>query len=475
MAIASVCRVAAEGHTSKSSEIVCPFSCYAEHCHRGEKWNGGTDLVEGVCQNTCSQKFFDKIRFCGDSDKYLQGDSVNCTGCALTSHRSNDVPRPLHEIKKETEEESHDTLRTQLLQEAKKRLTVWYEDQESMNLPFWSWNARIQQTKQWYVCDASGESMHVPVTFGEFNVTDASPLSVFNTLSDVQQQTTWDNTVDDVHLLGDFKEDGVRGVEMLLPSGIFMVPPREVFEWLAFNGSLPDQEFWFVVTTMHNDRLHEVRHLNREAIQADNCLGAYWIRPCPAGGETHCPSGNPQNCCPEGGSRVIFTGHVNVHPPKVISAKSIFDLGWPKQIDWVNALRKRAANVSLSAALNAESNEPDTVIPRWLWQDGEISEKGTGVNLDFPHRIYDTAMTARLFADDPVLWGRGTAPASLITWALYATIAAAVSVLVLLVVWRKRQLSQGCLKGVFEPVPVVPPESPMGPSSWRSSREVLNC
>ena len=32
--------------------------------------------------------------------------------------------------------------------------------------------------------------------------------------------------------------------------------------------------------------------------EAQNCLGAYWIRPCPAGGEKICPSGNPYDCCP---------------------------------------------------------------------------------------------------------------------------------------------------------------------------------
>lgn len=483
VAIASLCWVAAEDHISKSTEVLCPLSCYAEHCRRGVEWNGGTDLIEGVCQNTCSRKFFGKVRYCGASNRYLTGDSVNCTGCSLTSSRSSDVRSRTAETSKETDDiEERQTpppkqsLREELLQEARKRLTAWYEDQASMNLPFMSFNAKIQQTKQWYWCDFPNGSMHVPVTFGEFNVTDASPLNVFNTLSDVQTQTAWDKTVDDVNLLGDFKEDGVRGVEMLMPSGILMVPPREVFQWMAFNGSLSDQEFWFVASTLKIERLHEVRHVNREAVQADNCLGAYWVRPCPAGGETHCPIGNPRNCCPEGGSRVIFTGHVNVHPPKVISEKSIFDLSWPKQIDWVNALRKRSAEVSRNATTYAEGKQSnDTVIPRWLWQDGEVPLEGTGVHLDFPHRIYDTAVVTGLYADGPGLRQRGAAagyPASLTTWAVYGMLAVACSVFALAVAGRRRQLPEACCNGIFEPVPLVSPESPQ---LLRSSREILSC
>eukprot|EP00440_Ansanella_granifera_P014477 gb/GFBE01015734.1/.p1 GENE.gb/GFBE01015734.1/~~gb/GFBE01015734.1/.p1 ORF type:complete len:476 (+),score=103.71 gb/GFBE01015734.1/:1-1428(+) len=370
-----------------AAEELCPTSCRAPHCDRGAAWNGGVPLVAGeVCRHTCSRKF-GKVRYCGRGAKYERDDSVNCTGCNA-DHTEED----LRQVEVEDAVPTNDmSIREALLKEARKRLTQWYEDKASLNLPYWSLKAKIQQTKQWYHCDWTGSKMRVPITFGEFNVTDVRPVQVFNVLADMKDQTKWDDTVSEVNILGDFKSDSVRGVQMLLPSGIWLVPPREVFQWSAFNGSLKDEEFWFAVTTLENDRLHEVRHVNREAVQADNCMGAYWVRPCPRGGEKVCPPGNPQNCCPDGGSRVLFTSHVNVHPPALITAKSIFDVSWPKQVEWINALKKRA-RLSNKTAVSASADDSSVAIPAWLWKDEQAAgSQGTGVKLAFPHQLVSRA------------------------------------------------------------------------------------
>jgi len=366
-------RAALFGLLAGASQETCPAECHDPICHAGGSFNGGLQLVDGLCQQTCSRKFGTaSLRYCGKGSEYEVGNSINCTACAPSRKQVEDTPSSSGPPK---------SIRAAILEEARNRLESWYADQDALNLPYWSWKASIQQSKQWFSCDFDGGDMQVPVTFGQFNVSGAAPIYVFNALSNVELQMSWDSTVSQVHVLKDDEEDGVRGVQMELPSGIFMVPAREVFEWLAFNASLKDQEFWFAITTQKNEPLHEVRHPDKQAVEANNCLGAYWIRPCPAGGEKNCPVGNPQNCCPDGGSRVLFTSHVNVHPPPVISAKTIFDASWPKQIEWINALKKRAWEL-VKADADSTSSPSVVISPDWLWKDG--TQAGSGVALSFP-------------------------------------------------------------------------------------------
>lgn len=96
----------------------------------------------------------------------------------------------------------------------------------------------------------------------------------------------------------DFPDDGVLAADLSFPSGFWLVPPRQVFQWMAFNASLEEQEYWFAVSSLNVEAIHKEQKPNQFAVQAENCLGAYWIRPCPRGGENKCPSGNPYDCCP---------------------------------------------------------------------------------------------------------------------------------------------------------------------------------
>mmetsp|Transcript_24725 Transcript_24725/g.44036 ORF Transcript_24725/g.44036 Transcript_24725/m.44036 type:complete len:390 (+) Transcript_24725:70-1239(+) len=283
-------------------------------------------------------------------------------------------------------------IREAILHEARTRLTTWFADKEALNLPFWASEAHIQTTKQWYWCDVPGGTNQVPVSFGEFNST-LRPEEIFGVLSDGKQQKSWDTTVEEISILGDFQGDNVRGMQLLMPSGIFMVPPREVFQWTAFNANFETNEFWFAFSTLETSKLREVRHEDRSAVQANNCLGAYWVRPCPAAGEHNCPAGNPVNCCPPGGSHLLFTQHVNVHPPPLISAESIFDMSWYKQIDWIDMLQKRVRVLQNSGQNFRQQIEQD--LPAWLLYDTPGSASDT--QLIFPARK-NSAAVSRLFS-----------------------------------------------------------------------------
>lgn len=208
-------------------------------------------------------------------------------------------------------------------------------------------------------------------------------------------------------IVKEFPEDGVVAADLGFPSGFWLVPPREVFQWIAFNASVEQQEnrhltwctdsmrmgqkwynqkcqdmdipgcagllvchifferwgntqgppprlqfrvaapkfpscspehvqgaetqqaccpgqnsaccssmnhwfwqFFFVrlfhkVVKFHRKKWQDLSSSEffglpslEQNCKAQNCLGAYWIRPCPAGGEKICPSGNPYDCCP---------------------------------------------------------------------------------------------------------------------------------------------------------------------------------
>jgi len=263
------------------------------------------------------------------------------------------------------------TAREALLKEARTRLTTWYQDKKSLNLPYWSGNANVLLTKDDYWCDAKGGSARMPVTFGEFNVSDASPRDVFSVLTDVTRTHEWDATLRRVARLGDFQDEEVRGINVEVNSGIIFVPARELYEWMAYNTSLEDQEYWIAFSSLENERLHAVRERDGAAVAMQNCLGGYWIRPCPAGGEppSSCPAASPVDCCPDGGSHVVFTQHVNVHAG-FLSPRLMFDASWYRQIDWVNTVRTQAKRVK-------ENGEARLDMPPWLLQGAPTPGPGS--------------------------------------------------------------------------------------------------
>lgn len=398
-----------------ASQDTCPVECQKPHCVNGAPWNGGKSLAGNVCEHLCSKKF-GETRYCGSGDKYAAGSIVNCTLCKAS-------------VQKPAVAKIEDTLRIReaILEEARDRLINWYHDEDQLTLPYWETRAKVRQTKHWYLCDAPDGDMKVPITFGEFNVSDVRPAQLFNILVDIEGQLKWDESMSEAKIVKEFPEDGVVAADLGFPSGFWLVPPREVFQWIAFNGSVEQQDYWFAVSSLNVEAIHKVQKPNKLAVQAQNCLGAYWIRPCPAGGEKICPSGNPYDCCPEGGSRIIFTSHVNVHPPGFLNAKTMFDLSWTKQIDWINSLKARAREVQKNETAKAAQTP---VLPKWLWQDPGEPKRGS-VPFSFPH--------AMVIAPSK-LYERSAFPLSLhSTTSLFIfTLAAAASVLIFVVMRAHR-------------------------------------
>ncbi|CAK9069055.1 unnamed protein product, partial [Durusdinium trenchii] len=367
---------------SATAKVGCHSECKKPHCVEGAAWNGGLPLSHNVCEHICSRKF-GETRYCGESEKYSQGDSVNCTLCS---------GKDLDSTADSVEVAAPQRIREAILKEAQHRLVAWYDDQDELTLPYWEFKAKVQQTKHWYSCDPNGD-MKVPVTFGEFNVSDVRPAELFEVLTDLEGQLKWDNSISEAEVIKEFPEDGVLAAELVFPSGIWLVPPRQVFQWMAFKASLKNQEYWFAVSSLNVETIHEVHKPNKFAVQAENCLGAYWIQPCPPGGETSCPAGNPYSCCPEGGSRIRFTSHVNLHPPNFLNAKTIFDMGWTKQIDWINALKNRAREMKKHNDARIEetvSANATPTLPKWLWHDPAVPKRGS-VPFDFPREMVSVA------------------------------------------------------------------------------------
>lgn len=230
------------------------------------------------------------------------------------------------------EEHSAGRLREALLKEAEERLTTWYADKSSLELPFYRDGAQVQISKGECLCDTPGGDGQVPLTFGQFDVDGADPVDIFNVLTDWRKQTSWDPTVtQSKEVPGNWTmEDGVQALQLIYPTGIILTPDREILEWVAYRADFQEQEFWVVYSTLNNERIREVSQPIPGTVQMQNCLGGYWIRPKPDGT----------------GSHVLFTQHVNLHPPNLVSAKFVFDVSWGKEIDYVNLLRHRSQQQS---------------------------------------------------------------------------------------------------------------------------------
>merc|ERR1719387_3248583 len=150
-------------------------------------------------------------------------------------------------------------LRESLLQEGFLRLTDWYENSSLLLPPMWRDGAMIQASKLDVPCDAPFGTERTPVTFGSFNVTDVRPIDVFNTLADVDNQLSWDISINRAQKLGEWKSEGVRGLAYPYPTGTSIVADREVFEWAAYSTNFLAQEFWLVLSSLGDSRLNAIR------------------------------------------------------------------------------------------------------------------------------------------------------------------------------------------------------------------------
>jgi len=152
------------------------------------------------------------------------GDSVNCTSCQKQAA----VPRPLPAPKIAAIGDAQ-RIREAILEEARDRLENWYKDEDQMTLPYWESKAKVQQTKHWYLCDERGGNMKVPITFGEFNVSDVRPAQLFNVVADIEGQLKWDNSMSEAKVVKDFPDDGVLAADLSFPSGFWLVPHVRFF------------------------------------------------------------------------------------------------------------------------------------------------------------------------------------------------------------------------------------------------------
>lgn len=131
------------------------------------------------------------------------------------------------------------------------------------------------------------------------------------------------------------------------------------------------------------------------------------------------------------GSRIIFTTHINVHPPGFLNAKTMFDLSWTKQIDWIKALKDRAREVLKSNETFRAAQTP--VLPKWLWQDPTEPTKGS-VRFSFPHEMM--IAPSKLYQRTEPFWSfPPTSPV------LFVALAAAVSVLIFVAMRAHRALA----------------------------------
>mmetsp|Transcript_65447 Transcript_65447/g.182136 ORF Transcript_65447/g.182136 Transcript_65447/m.182136 type:complete len:387 (+) Transcript_65447:73-1233(+) len=205
----------------------------------------------------------------------------------------------------------------------------------------------------------------VPITYGEFDVEGASPLSVFNVLTDSKHALEWNKIIRTVDIIGEFPEEGAIGVSETYPSGIFVVAEREIFQWYVFNASAEAEEYWLAFSTLNNDKLHAKADMLSGDVAVQNCLGAYYVKRSSKG------------------SHVFFTQHVNPHPP-VISQKMVFELTWGKQVDFIDTLRFRAKQVE------AQGNTKLAVKDEYLHDDptaGSCGALGFGDS-----RLFDASL-----------------------------------------------------------------------------------
>lgn len=237
------------------------------------------------------------------------------------------------------------TVRDALLCEASYRLGSMFGDKSLLQGKKQKDGVTLRITKQSMMCGGN----KIPITFGEFEADDVTPLDVFNVLADTAHQKEWDGLIASETGLGDFPDQEATGVALSFQAHPFS--DRQVFEWQAYNASRDFGEFWVVFSTEDNARLHQKAAREDGAVHAQNCLAAYHIMAKPGGG-----------------AHVVFTSEVNAHP-FLLSAEFIFNIMWTKTVDYINALRTRAQDQAQQRAASGE--EPRPVVSSELLFDHE--------------------------------------------------------------------------------------------------------
>eukprot|EP00438_Fugacium_kawagutii_P008199 Skav229042 [mRNA] locus=scaffold2828:14019:18697:+ [translate_table: standard] len=159
------------GAQLQGAQASCPMECQKPRCADGAAWNGGMPLMGDVCKHICSRKF-GETRYCGGGDNYAKGDSVNCTLC----NEKAAVASPAVTLR----------IRETILKE---------RDGEGGAVPQRLAVAGSGRPVVAVAAFASRFEGTVPITFGEFNVSDLQPAQLFNVLADLPGQVKWDKSI----------------------------------------------------------------------------------------------------------------------------------------------------------------------------------------------------------------------------------------------------------------------------------------
>mmetsp|Transcript_52443 Transcript_52443/g.125304 ORF Transcript_52443/g.125304 Transcript_52443/m.125304 type:complete len:692 (-) Transcript_52443:235-2310(-) len=236
-----------------------------------------------------------------------------------------------------------ESFRNSLLELAHDRLEVQYADKGSLDDPKERDAVKYQLSKDDKACGDDG----VPIMYLDFEIEGARPVDAFNVLADALSQPTWDSACAQVEPLVEMRNLQARGL-----AATFLAKPlssREAFEWQVLSANVTLQEFWVVYTTEGNDDLKARRSLDPDAVEMQNCLGAYYLR----------PSAN--------GVHVLGTQQVNSHSSP-LSARTVANMAWGQTIDWAVAFRKASQK---QAALHW--NDTKTSVPSWMYTDQPCS------------------------------------------------------------------------------------------------------
>lgn len=227
--------------------------------------------------------------------------------------------------------------RETLLEQARLRIQSWYADPDLTEAPQTRNGITLRMLKKDMLCGGDV----VPVTFAEFDVVGARPVDIFNTMLDTAGQTKWNRQCSSATALGDWEDKGARGWAVVFD--VPFVEKREFVQWQVSDADLDKEDFWLVFSTQGNDELRKKHTMQKEAVDSQNCLGAYHI------------TKNAK------GSHVIVTQHVNAHPPFMFPLHKVLDFfppAWQGTVDFVKEMSDNARQLSASGSSADKTDAP---------------------------------------------------------------------------------------------------------------------